>query len=187
MVVRLLVTTSAEPSPNEADRRAKLEALFAAHAAQVFAFARRRASRSEAEDVVSETFLVAWRRLDAVPDRSLPWLLGVARRVLANRRRADSRRAALRSRLESGEPAVEAAAPSQSDGGRVSAALAALPPAERDAITLLAWDGLTPDEAAIVLGCSRATFYVRVHRARRKLAGGLDAAMSSTTKGSVEP
>jgi RNA polymerase sigma-70 factor (ECF subfamily) len=77
MLVSIAVTTPAEPSPDEASRRARLDALFTSHAAEVFAFARRRASRSEADDVVSETFLVAWRRLDAVPDRPLPWLLGV--------------------------------------------------------------------------------------------------------------
>jgi RNA polymerase sigma-70 factor (ECF subfamily) len=183
MVVSIAVTTSAEPT-NEASRRAQLDALFTLHAAQVFAFARRRASHSEADDVVSETFLVAWRRLDAVPDHALPWLLGVARRVLANRRRAESRQSALRSRLAPGEgQVVEVPELANSETRFVLLALADLPPAERDAITLLAWEGLTPAEAAIVLGCSRATFYVRVHRARRRLAGRLGARIdSSSTK-----
>ncbi len=177
------MTSPADPSPDEAVRRAHLDALFTKHAAEVFAFARRRASRSEAEDVVSETFLVAWRRLDAVPERSLPWLLGVARRVLANRRRADARQAAVRSRLGPSErEALGAAESADLDAGIVLAGLAELPPAERDAITLLAWEGLTPDEAAIVLGCSRATFYVRVHRARRRLASRLGAGPISSTK-----
>jgi RNA polymerase sigma-70 factor (ECF subfamily) len=176
VVVSIAVTSPAEPSPNAAGRRAQLDALFTSYATEVFAFALRRASRAEAEDVVSETFLVAWRRLDAVPDHALPWLLGVARRVLANRRRADARQAAMRSRLGQGQPDPDGEPESADpEASAVLVALATLPPAERDAITLLAWEGLTPAEAAIVLGCSRATVYVRAHRARRRLARSLGA------------
>jgi RNA polymerase sigma-70 factor (ECF subfamily) len=151
-----------------------LNALFDAHSSAVFAFALRRTSRSEAEDVVSETFLVAWRRLEALPDPPLPWLLGVARRVLGNRRRSDGRQSGLRTRLRTDAPAV-VLPPSEdtSEAGVVRAAVDSLPSAERDAIMLLAWEGLTADEAAVVLGCTRAAFYVRVHRARRKLAARL--------------
>jgi RNA polymerase sigma-70 factor (ECF subfamily) len=166
--------TPAEPAPTEETRQARLNALFDTHAAAVFAFALRRTSRSEAEDVVSETFLVAWRRLDAMPDPPLPWLLGVARRVLGNRRRSDGRQNGLRTRLETDPSAV--VAPSSdvaSEASVVRAAVDSLPLAERDAIMLLAWDGLSADEAAAVLGCTRAAFYVRVHRARRKLAARL--------------
>jgi RNA polymerase sigma-70 factor (ECF subfamily) len=171
--VSIAVTTPAEPTPTET-RRARFNALFDAHAAAVFGFALRRTSRSEAEDVVSETFLVAWRRLDAVPETPLPWLIGVARRVLGNRRRSDARQSELRTRLETDTSAT--AVPSSdvaSEASVVRAAVDSLSVAERDAITLLAWDGLSADEAAAVLGCTRAAFYVRVHRARRKLAARL--------------
>src|SRR5439155_83532 len=67
----------------------------------VFAYARRRATKDEADDVVSETFLVAWRRFDELPAEPLPWLIGTARKVLANRRRSDDRRDALVVRLRS--------------------------------------------------------------------------------------
>jgi RNA polymerase sigma-70 factor (ECF subfamily) len=181
MLVSIAVTRPAELSANEASRRARFEALFVAHGAAVFAFARRRTSRSMAEDVVSDTFLVAWRRLDAIPDRSLPWLLGVARRALANRRRADRRQAALSTRVKLAARDDDGFQAGELEVSSVLAALATLPPAERDAITLLAWEGLTPQDAAIVLGCSRATFYVRVHRARRKLSRGRDTGPESTT------
>jgi RNA polymerase sigma-70 factor (ECF subfamily) len=160
----------------DAERRARLEALFAAHANAVFAYARRRGSLAEAEEVVSETFLVAWRRVDGIPEPALPWLLGVARKALANRRRGDARQAAVRVRLavvtpaDAESPATEATAPT----GDVLRALASLSPAEREAITLVAWDGLTPAEAATVLGCSRAAIYVRLHRARSRVARHLD-------------
>jgi RNA polymerase sigma-70 factor, ECF subfamily len=94
-------TTSATESVPDHDRRARMDALFTSHAADVFAFALRRSSPQAAQDTVSETFLVAWRRLDSVPDTPKPWLLGVARRVLANQRRTDGRQIALRTRLRS--------------------------------------------------------------------------------------
>lgn len=149
--------------------------LFTAYAADVFAFALRRSSPSTAEDVVSETFLVAWRRLDAVPDTPKPWLLAVARRVLANQRRSSERQSAVRARLGASDPDTWGRADvERSDDAAVLDALAELAPADRDAITLVAWDGLTAEEASIVLGCSRATFYVRLHRAKKRLGAALD-------------
>ncbi len=75
--------------------RGRLEALYAEHAAAVHAYARRRTDPASAEDLVAETFLVAWRRLDRVPADALPWLYATAGRLLANHRRGEARRAAL--------------------------------------------------------------------------------------------
>jgi DNA-directed RNA polymerase specialized sigma24 family protein len=66
----------------------RFEGLFRQNYAAVRAYALRRAPHDVAQDVAAETFLVAWRRLDDVPDDALPWLYGVARRVLANQRRS---------------------------------------------------------------------------------------------------
>lgn len=165
---------SATPA-DRTSRHARMSALFATHASDVYAFALRRTSRSAAEDVVSETFLVAWRRLDSVPDAAKPWLLAVARRVLANQRRSEGRQSLLHTRLAGNEhDAGDGESPMlQPTDTLVLAALDALSIVERDAITLIAWDGLTVEEAATVLDCSRAAFYVRFHRARRHLAAGL--------------
>jgi len=149
-----------------------MDVLFTTYAGDVYRFALRRTSRSAAEDVVSETFLVAWRRLDSIPDAPKPWLLGVARRVLANQRRAAGRQSALTARLRPSDPSRDAVADEPADSAVVQA-LNELAPVDRDAITLIAWDGLSPEEAAIVLDCSRATFYVRLHRAKKRLAAGL--------------
>jgi RNA polymerase sigma-70 factor (ECF subfamily) len=65
----------------------RFEQIYEAHRASVSAFVRRRAPEFVVEDVVSETFLVCWRKLDRVPDEPLPWLYAVARRTLANQRR----------------------------------------------------------------------------------------------------
>src|SRR5690242_7696704 len=84
--------------PDPPDKR-RHDALFAAHHDAVWRYAVRRVGEAGAEDVVAETFLVAWRRLDAVPAHELPWLLGVARKVIANQRRAQRRRANLTERI----------------------------------------------------------------------------------------
>jgi len=149
----------------------RLEQLFAAHGRAVFAYARRRASAADADDVVAETFLVAWRRIDDVPEEPRPWLLGVARRCLANLDRGQARQSALRLRLAS-TPSVDSMSVESHDD-EVRRALDQLSPAEREVVMLLAWDGLTPDEAAVVLGCSRAAVYLRLHRARRRLGRDL--------------
>lgn len=151
-------------------REVRLAELFAAHGRAVYAFARRRAAAADADEVVSETFLVAWRRLDDLPDQPLPWLLGVARRCLANQARGDARQTALRARLAT---VRDTAAPDRAVSPEVHTALARLSPADRDAITLLAWEGLTPAEVAAALGCTRAAVYLRLHRARRRLAADL--------------
>jgi RNA polymerase sigma-70 factor (ECF subfamily) len=168
--VILSATPSASRADRSAGRQARLEELFDAHGRAVYAFARRRAGAADADEVVSETFLVAWRRLDDVPADALPWLLGVARRCLANLSRGEARQSAVRVRLAGARPA-----PATEVGADAAVseafrhALDRLSPAERDAVTLLAWEGLTPDEAAVALGCSRAAVYLRVHRARRRL------------------
>jgi len=180
MVVSLAATDPVASSAAAA-RDARFSELFSSHAPSVFAYARRRTSRAAAEEVVSETFLVAWRRLDDVPSPPLPWLLGVARRVMANQRRGDARHAALRLRVIGSEVDPPGASETaEAEAGAVLAALAELPPAEREAITLLAWEGLTPEEASVVLGCSRAAVYLRVHRARRRLAAQLGAPSGPT-------
>jgi RNA polymerase sigma-70 factor, ECF subfamily len=86
------------------DRQARFEEIYRVYADRVHAYARRRTNASAADDVVAEVFLVVWRRLNHVPEDPLPWLLGAARRVLANRRRSEGRAAALHDRLSgSGE------------------------------------------------------------------------------------
>src|SRR5262245_52508038 len=85
--------------------RARLERLVGEHGAAVRAYAARRCTADAVDDVVAETFAIAWRRIHDVPaDVELPWLLGVARRVLANAYRADDRRGRLAERLEAWTP-----------------------------------------------------------------------------------
>jgi RNA polymerase sigma-70 factor (ECF subfamily) len=141
----------------------------------VYAYARRRSSGADADDVVAETFTVAWRRLGDVPANARPWLLAVARNCLANKLRSERRLTALRGRLAvMGEP-HEVATTAQAFSDPVQAAFAALSPDAREVLSLLAWDGLTPADAAVVLGCTRAALYLRLQRARRSFIAALQA------------
>lgn len=156
--------------------RERFEALYRAHAGVVLAYACRRTDRATAEDVVADVFLVVWRRLPDVPADPLPWLFGIARRVLANRRRSDARAAALNERIVATtprEPARTGAAPVDMALDR---ALAALSERDRELLLLVAWDGLEPARAARALGIRPGTFAVRLHRARRRLARLLEDA-----------
>jgi RNA polymerase sigma factor (sigma-70 family) len=162
------------PEPAGPDERgARFDSLFAAHFAEVRAYVVRRAGGTPVDDVLSETFLVAWRRLDAVPVDGLPWLLGVARRVLANQRRGDARRAALIDRMATLAPRARAPEPAGDVFGPLADAIASLAAAEREALLLVAWEGLEPRRAARVVGCSPAAFRARLYRARRRLAAQL--------------
>jgi RNA polymerase sigma-70 factor (ECF subfamily) len=144
----------------------RFERLFREHVGAVRAYAARR-DPAVAEDVVAETFLICWRRLDDVPQDELPWLLGIARRCLANARRSRTRRAALLERVAQEPPATPEASAADP---RVRSALALLSAGDREILLLVAWDGLDRAGVARVLGCSQATVRLRLHRARRRFA-----------------
>lgn len=162
--------------------------MFRENYAAVRAYALRRAPPEDAQDAVADTFLVAWRRLDEVPDDALPWLYGVARRTLANQRRSADRGAALERRLATAAAPAGSPDPADRAGDNelMRLALAGLPESSREALMLVAWHGLTPARAARAAGCSRATFAVRLHRARGRLAAEL-AALEPAAASDVEP
>ncbi len=156
------------------DRRAAFERLFDAHYWAVRAYVLRRAPSSSVEDIVAETFLVAWRRRDSLGDDPLPWLLGVARRVLANQHRAERRRGALTARLGSVLPAPAPDwDPPAAMSDELAVAMVRLSPQEREALLLVAWEGLEPARAARAAGCSPGAFRGRLHRARRHVTAAL--------------
>lgn len=155
--------------------QAQFERLYRQYADRVHAYALRRTTPSAADDVVAEVFLVVWRRLHRVPEEPLPWLLGVARRVLANRRRTESRAAALHERLADPGYRPQLSAVSAELDDRVQRALAGLGERDRELLLLIAWEGLRVNEAAQVLGVRSGTLAVRLHRARQRLAEALAA------------
>ncbi len=130
-----------------------------------------------AQDAIAETFLIAWRRFDELPSDPLPWLYGVARKVLANQRRAAGRGAALEAKLAfAGSPdGHEDVADRVGYADLMRLALGRLSEQDREALMLVAWEGLDAARAARASGCSRGAFAVRLHRARSRLTAELEA------------
>jgi RNA polymerase sigma-70 factor, ECF subfamily len=148
------------------------ERLFADHYDLVAHYAlRRTGSREDAADVAAETLLVAWRRREQAPEGDVVrlWLYGIARRVLANQTRSNHRRDRLIARLRS-EPTPVLDARAQDDRDQVDEILHRMRPGDREILTLVAVEGLTPAEAATVLSCSTVSARVRLHRARARFA-----------------
>jgi RNA polymerase sigma-70 factor, ECF subfamily len=164
----------------------RFESLYRMHARAVRAYVLRRSGEDEGDDVVAEVFLVAWRRLDDVPVDGLPWLLGVARRVLADRRRRQSREIALKARLVA-EDIAPVEWPLADPDDRVLRLLSTLPPADQEVLLLVAWEELEPARAAAVIGVRAGTFAMRLHRARRRFARALAADAARTEDPAMEP
>jgi RNA polymerase sigma-70 factor, ECF subfamily len=155
-------------------------AIWTAHHGSILAYCRRRAPAEIAADAATATFVVLWRRIADAPADPLPWLYAVARRELANRRRAQSRFGAFLRRLSNDRivAGAEVAADASSQAVDRSSALTALVrlrPDDRELLMLIAWDGLSPTDAAASLGISISTFSVRLHRARQRLESQLAA------------
>lgn len=153
-------------------RRAHFAAAYTTHVRAVLGYALRRVEiREDAADVAAETFAVAWRRWDDVPpDDVRPWLLGVARRVLANQQRSHRRRERLGARLRDvlGAAVIPDPAEAVGDRDRLRRALSRLSDADRELLTLVSWEELTPAEAARALGIAPGTARMRLSRARQR-------------------
>ena len=155
------------------ERRHRFEQMYAANCGPILGYVLRRTENpDDAADVIAETFLTAWRRLEAVPagDEARLWLYGVARRVLANYRRGERRRAVLADRLRAELAAGYRPAQCTGELAEFAAAFRSLAEADREVLALVGWEGLDRGQAAAVLGCSRNAVRIRLHRARRRLA-----------------
>jgi RNA polymerase sigma-70 factor (ECF subfamily) len=171
---------------SEGARRDRFEAVVAELHDPIQRYLRRRAPADEAGDVLADVLLTVWRRLEDVPqDAALPWSYGVARRALANHRRAKARHLRLLQRLESERPPAfdDDPAASLEDPG-LAEALAGLPVADQEIIRLWAWEHLEPREIAQVLGSTANAVSLRLSRARRKLAGAM-ARQDPTSPGHI--
>ena len=172
--------------------------LFDRHAPAVYNHLfRRLADWSEAEDLTSAVFLLAWRRRGRIVidrESALPWLLGVANHLLRNHKRARRRyHAALRRVVPADESAddhadaVAAAVDSERLMAEVRRALMRLPRHEREVIELCVWSGLDQRAAAVALGVSAGAIKSRMHRARRRLAADLGQDHGPTTPHAAKP
>jgi RNA polymerase sigma-70 factor (ECF subfamily) len=158
--------------------------LFDRHAPAVHRYLARRAGTAAADDLLAQTFLVAFEGRDRYElDRAdaLPWLYGIATNVLRRARRDEVRlyRALARTGTD-----PDVASPADGVAARVDAAaatatlagvLAELPAGDRDVLLLVAWGGLRQDEVAAALGLPAGTVKSRLHRARSRLRAVLPA------------
>ena len=157
--------------PPEAEARERLDRLYRDHARSVYRCAATRLSPQDAEDVVCEVFVVAWRRITEVPPYELGWLLRVTRNVMANHLRAGSRRAALARRVTGALPAsVPDHAGDVVGQDAAERLLAQLPARDQEVLRLLVLEDMSVPELAQALGCRPNTASVRVRRAKERLA-----------------
>jgi RNA polymerase sigma factor (sigma-70 family) len=167
------------PQDND-HRREAFEKLYEANYRDVGAYVARRVTPHEIDDVVSQTFTVAWRRIESVPQppEDRLWLFGVARRCLSDSRRSSMRRLRLSGRLAREEQARMSRSVSSNDDPRldlVMSAIASLAASDRESLQLVLWEGLTHAEAARVLGCTTNAFEIRYRRARNVVKASVDS------------
>ena len=148
--------------------------LYDEYYSRVYAYAVSRFGRQLADEVVSEVFLIAWQRIRDVPQPALPWLLAVARNTALSQFRAAARQRSIAAEMTAWASEAEAdVAVEVAERLTVIRALAALSEQDRELLTLVAWHGLSASAAAQVVGCSAAAYFVRLHRARRRLERAL--------------
>ena len=158
---------------------AKFRRIFDAHVPIVHRYCLRRLSVADANDAVSEVFLVAWRRIEEVPggDETLLWLLGVARNAVRNVTRSVRRSERVAARVAD-EPAVDDPGPEvqvvrSSEYAEVAEALASLKSQDREVIRLRVWEELTAPQIAVVMDCSLSAAEKRITRASARLTAAL--------------
>lgn len=160
---------------DQQDAEARFRRAYLEHYRAILAYALRRGvEHGAAEEITAETFTVLWRRIGDAPDTEmlLPWLYGVAARILANQRRTAARRERLFARLQHVAPHSvegESYALERLEVKAVVDALQQLPAGEQEVLLLAAWEGLSHGEIASVLGCSENAAAIRLHRARKRL------------------
>ena len=157
----------------------RFQEIYRQHRRHVLGYFLRRTDAVTARDGASETFLVAWRRINDVPtgEATLPWLYGVSRRVLANQRRSRDRYVALGrklSRVGGGEePSPEVVVLRRVEDGEILDAVSKLRPEDQEILRLTVWEELPHAQVAEVVGTSAHAVTQRLHRITKQLARDL--------------
>jgi len=171
----------------DAEREQRFRAIAELVLEPVRRYLLRRTDPPTADDVLSETLLVCWRRLEDVPappEEAVPWAIVVARYLLANAQRAERRRTRLVGKilaLDPPTPAVDVASlESTPETALVRDALTRLRTADAELLRLWAWDGFESPQLAIVLGISSNAAAIRLHRAKARLKDELLKAQAAS-------
>jgi RNA polymerase sigma-70 factor (ECF subfamily) len=168
--------TGTRDRPATADNEARFIEIYRRFFKQVQAYCARRVPGSEVADAVADTFLVAWRRMDQIPDgeATLPWLYAVAYRVLSHHWRYKGRSRRLLERLHGlsdlGPSDPEVLLVRREEYRVVIAASARLRPIDQEILRLTLWEELSHADVAFVLGINTSAVKQRAYRARRNLA-----------------
>ena len=166
--------------------RARFEVIYRENVRPLLRYVLAKTNRENAHDVISSTFLVAWRRFYDVPEDPLPWLIGVARRILADKWRSEARQAALVQRLSDQASTLPTSmvdvAESTFMPGYIRDALQQLRPKDREVLTLVAWQDFNTEQLAVALDCSKSVASLRLHRARGRFAKLLDGPQSNPVR-----
>ena len=153
------------------------DVVYRRHYRAVATYVARRIGAQGVEDVTAEVFVRAFRARDAyapVHDSALPWLLGIASRVLSEQRRRERRRLATLERLQRERPRVALDTGETEVDASLIRELRRLPASDRDTLLLVSWGELSYAEAATALGVPIGTVRSRIARARRRLGLALD-------------
>jgi RNA polymerase sigma-70 factor (ECF subfamily) len=165
------------------ERAARFSRIYEAFYGRIHAYAARRVGAASADEIAAETFLVAWRRFDVMPQEPLPWLYGVARNLVRRHQVQHARQEAARDAVRSER--VLSDQPTEAESSDVWTAWSRLSNADREILALIAWEELAVHDAAKVLGCTTPVFSVRLHRARKRferlLTGETTASRPVTT------
>lgn len=141
------------------------------HYPAVLAYARRRADEETARDATAEAFLAAWRHFDKAQERGLPWLYRATFNAIGNLRRSSHHQDKVAARIAAeGTSLIGSGDDVIAERDRVARAMSQLSPQDQELLRLTVWEDLDIGSAAKVVGCSRGTAYVRLHRARRRLS-----------------
>ncbi len=150
--------------------------LYETYYARVLAYCARRVGHQDAADLAAEVFAICWRRYRDVPtgDKTLPWLYGVAYRVVLRHYRTRERWGRLRAKLDT-LPAESVQEPAavvvrHRDYELVLEAAAYLRPKDQEVLRLALWEELSHNQIAEVLGSTAAAVRQRFYRAKRALA-----------------
>ena len=164
--------------------------LFWRHGPAVHSYLSRRAGHQHADDLLEEVWVRAFRSRDRYDDRlpALAWLYGIARNVLLGYFRSqhsipDGK--TVRRNLGERDPwdAVDDRLDARRTVAGLTDAVAALADEDREVLLLVAWEQLTPAEAAVVLDIPQGTARSRLHRARTQLRGYLETSDSPPRPG----
>jgi len=172
---------------SQGSNESQFRVMYNRHFEAVARYCLRRLPEQVAHDAVSEVFLTAWRRFEAMPsgDEGLPWLYGVARNVVRNVDRAQRRSTRLSARVMTQphypEPSPEIQIVRNEQDTELLAALGSLKPDDQEVLRLRAYEGLSMREISAAIGCTEEAAKKRVSRALARLrrAAALDKPVPS--------